>query len=598
MGFCLSSGYGWLIASTMRRFAHCVICILLWASTSVLASSLSYTVEGVRGTLKGNVEAWLGEEPPTPQARAVFLARLDERLASGLQSLGYYRPDIETSIDKTGDEWQLSIVIAPNDPVLVSRVDVRLLGGANEAPKFKKLLENNPLLPGNKLNHGDYEDFKRSILSMGQRLGYFDGEYAAHRIEVDPKNNTAVIELVYNSGSRYRFGELHFDQEQFERKLVDSLRTFQSGEYFDLALLQEFQAQLQRTRFFSGVVVRPQLQEAVDHNVPVSLKMYPAKSHSFDVGVGFSDDTRERVSLTWRSPKLNRFGHSQESRIEYSPINPSGRISYNIPLSHPLNDVLQLSVRWEDNEFGDIDSNQKELAVRREIKSAEGWIRSYFLRSLDESWELDRIFNNNAYVLPGITLAHKRRRGLLVDPSGGFSQLYRAEGGSEELGSDIDLLRLYSNFTYIVTPVTRHRIVGRAELGAVFIEAKDRKDLAPSLGFFAGGSQSIRGYSYQSLGNEVEVEDSDGQVISRTIGGDRLFIASLEYQYYVNDTWRGALFVDAGDAFDEGEFDVNVGVGFGVHYLTPVGAIKIEVANSVSDDNPSWRLHINIGAEF
>ncbi len=66
----------------------------------------------------------------------------------------------------------------------------------------------------------------------------------------------------------------------------------------------------------------------------------------------------------------------------------------------------------------------------------------------------------------------------------------------------------------------------------------------------------------------------------------------------MNDTWRGALFVDAGDAFDEGEFEVNVGVGFGVHYLTPVGAIKLELANSVSEDDPSWRFIINIGAEF
>ena len=60
---------------------------------------------------------------------------------------------------------------------------------------------------------------------------------------------------------------------------------------------------------------------------------------------------------------------------------------------------------------------------------------------------------------------------------------------------------------------------------------------------------------------------------------------------------KGAVFVDAGYAFDEGRFEVNVGAGFGVHYLTPDGAIKIELANSISEDDPSWRLHINIGAE-
>jgi translocation and assembly module TamA len=29
-----------------------------------------------------------------------------------------------------------------------------------------------------------------------------------------------------------------------------------------------------------------------------------------------------------------------------------------------------------------------------------------------------------------------------------------------------------------------------------------------------------------------------------------------------------------------------------------VGAIKLELARRVSDDNPGWRVHINIGAEF
>ena len=82
------------------------------------------------------------------------------------------------------------------------------------------------------------------------------------------------------------------------------------------------------------------------------------------------------------------------------------------------------------------------------------------------------------------------------------------------------------------------------------------------------------------------------------VGGDRLVTASLEYQYSFNDTWRGALFVDGGDAFDEGEFDLHYAAGFGIHYITPIGAVRVELANSLSEDNPDWRLHLAIGAEF
>ena len=116
--------------------------------------------------------------------------------------------------------------------------------------------------------------------------------------------------------------------------------------------------------------------------------------------------------------------------------------------------------------------------------------------------------------------------------------------------------------------------------------------------FFAGGNQSIRGFAYQSIGNEIDVQKSNGKNKTLVVGGDRLVVASLEYQYYFNENWRGALFVDGGDAFDSGEFELNYGAGFGIHYMTPVGAVRVELANSLSDDNPDWRLHFTVGAEF
>jgi len=317
-----------------------------------------------------------------------------------------------------------------------------------------------------------------------------------------------------------------------------------------------------------------------------------------DAGVGYSTDTEERISLTWRTPRINSHGHSQETRLEYSRINPSGRVTYKIPLTHPLNDVLVLSARKEENEFGDLDSQQKELEIRRETLMDGDWIRSYSLRTLNESWDAEGLDTQSDYLLPGLTFSHKFRTGPFVDPIGGFSQYYQLEAGSEDVGSDIDLLRAYGKFIYVTTLKARHRVVTRAELGAVFVDSKDVKHLAPSLGFFAGGAQSIRGFAYQGIGNKISGVLPSGKHTTLVVGGDRLVTASMEYQYYFSEQWRGALFSDFGDAFDEGEFDANYSAGFGVHYLTIAGAIKVEVANSLSNDNPGWRLHLNIGAEF
>ncbi|MEL7047040.1 MAG: BamA/TamA family outer membrane protein, partial [Pseudomonadota bacterium] len=82
------------------------------------------------------------------------------------------------------------------------------------------------------------------------------------------------------------------------------------------------------------------------------------------------------------------------------------------------------------------------------------------------------------------------------------------------------------------------------------------------------------------------------------VGGTRLLTSSVELQRYLTPEWRVAAFVDAGDAFVESDFELNIGVGFGIHYLSPVGALRLEVADPVTSDDRDWRVHINIGAEF
>jgi translocation and assembly module TamA len=570
---------------------------LLVVASPVRAQVLNVTVDGVEGDLRDNVLAWLGEPPESAQARTNYLHSARRKVEQSLQALGYYRADVNLEITRGKGPWSLLVTVEPGEPVLLRTVDVQILGDAGGDEAFASLVEKSPLKTGQALNHSDYDAFRRRITSVAQQRGFFDGRFTRARVLVEPVGGTADVFLHYDSGQRYNFGELIYDREVISDDLLTPLLALRQGDPFDQRKLRDTQVQLQRTGYFSTVILRPQLDLASAGQVPLSLDLYPAKRHSIDVGVGFSTDTRERISLTWRTPKLNRHGHSQETRIQYSEINPSGRVTYSIPMSHPLDDVLQLTARLEDNEFGDLDSHQEELGVRREFRKQD-WIYSYSLRGLDESWNSEGLDRQNDYLLPGVSLSQRIHGGSLVNPESGFSHWYRAEAGGSELGSDIDLLRLTANFGFIHSLGEQHRFVLRTDIGAAFVADSDRDQLAPSLNFFAGGNQSIRGYGYQSIGNEIVVEGDDGEPVRLIVGGDRLLTASAEYQYSFTPSWRGALFVDAGDAFDEGEFEANVGVGFGVHFVTQVGAIRLDLANPVTDDDPSWRFHLAIGAEF
>ena len=574
-----------------------LLILLLMSSAAGAATTLKFSVVGIQGEQKKNVLAYLGAVPESDENRRNFVVSARDKVESALQALGYYQPEIEIDLQRTEPKWRLSIVVNAGEPVRVRDINIQILGAAANDDNFTRLTSDIGFSSGDVLHHGRFESFRENVLSLGQRRGYLRGEIVASRIEVQVEAGTADVMLWYESGPRLRFGEIIVDNTLIDSDLFDSMLTFQPGDYFDQVRLQELQSRLQRTNYFSSVIVLPQRKRSLGDRIPIMVNLQRAKRHSFDVGVGYSTDTEERMSLTWRTPRINRHGHSQQTRLVYSPINPSGRFTYSIPVSDPLTDVVQLWARVEENEFGDIDSRQNELGIKRETKN-RNWIYGYSLRELNESWDIAGYSASNDYLLFGGSVSRRTHRGSIVDPEGGFSQLYTVEATADQLGSDLDLLRVTAALRYVMTPVPRNRLVTRLDLGRVKIANGDRRDLAPSLAFFAGGSQSIRGYAYQSLGDELTVVEPNGETKTLVVGGDRLVIGSLEYQYYFTATWRGALFVDAGDAFDRGEFDAKVGAGFGVHYVTPVGAVRVELANSVSEDDPSWRLVFAIGAEF
>ncbi|KZX60130.1 hypothetical protein A3709_12565 [Halioglobus sp. HI00S01] len=571
--------------------------VLVLPAWNAQAQTLELELTGLSGELRDNARAWLGDLPDSAQSRTNYIFSARENVTKSLQALGYYNATVSLDLDRSANPWRLHIEVDPGEPARLRIVEVKVNGAAAEDGAFVGLLAEQTLQPGDVLNHETYGQFKSRMSSLGLRRGYFDARFARSEVQVEPLGNTADVYLHYESGPRYRFGATRYDQDLLQDSLILALNEADEGAPYDQALLQRTQANLQRTGYFSTVILRPDRDAMTEEEIPLDLALYPARRHSVDLGIGFSTDTEERLSVTWRTPRLNSRGHSQETRLMYSPVNPSGRFAYFIPLSHPNDDVLQFGARLEDNEFGDLDSNQEEFYVRREINS-DDWVYAYGVRHLTESWEAEGIDRESDYLLPGFSLSQRKRAGDPLNPRSAFSQWYRIEGGAEDAGSDIDLVRLAANFGYVGSLADRHRVVMRSEVGMAFLSDGDRPELAPSLNFFAGGSQSIRGYSYQSIGNEITVQDELGEDVTLIVGGDRLFTVSAEYQYQVREQWRAALFVDAGDAFDEGEFDANVGVGFGVHYITPVGAVRLDLANPVTEDDPSWRVHLSIGAEF
>jgi translocation and assembly module TamA len=175
-----------------------------------------------------------------------------------------------------------------------------------------------------------------------------------------------------------------------------------------------------------------------------------------------------------------------------------------------------------------------------------------------------------------------------IDPHNGYRLQFESKVAKEGLGSDNNLLYGTALVKGLTTVFDKHRLLGRVQVGGS--ATNGYKSIPPSLRFFAGGDQSVRGYDYQSLSPENNEGDR--------IGGRYMVSASAEYQYSVAEKWRVATFVDQGNSFNTLELpNLKTGVGIGVRWVSPVGPIRLDLAHALDDDG-GIRLHFSMGPEL
>jgi translocation and assembly module TamA len=82
------------------------------------------------------------------------------------------------------------------------------------------------------------------------------------------------------------------------------------------------------------------------------------------------------------------------------------------------------------------------------------------------------------------------------------------------------------------------------------------------------------------------------------VGGDNLLVASIEYERHLKGNFYGAMFVDAGNAFNNTDFKAEVGAGVGIKWRSPLGPIRLYLGYPVSQTDQSLRVHLRLGADL
>ena len=552
-----------------------------------MAAKLTYQIKGLKGENKDNVEAYLNALP-VYQERQYRPARpkITESVQKALQVYGYYQPKITLSRDKKTPS-KVIIEVDPGKPVIISRLDILLEGDAGSDELYSELLDKLPLKEGDPLNHGKYESIKADLGSLGLARGYFDAKISKSQVKVFPDQGTAEIYILFRSGPRYNFGEIRYDATPEALRLIRPLINIKSGDPYLAIRLAEMSQDVSSTKLFKQVDIKPLISQAEHNRVPVQVTLSNRVDHEIETGIGYATDVGPRMSATWEKPWVNRYGHRLNATAKVSQPEAELSFDYQIPVGNPLRDYYSLQAGYQYKDNNDTRSDLTTFSVHRWKRRPESWDRDVFIRLENEVYTQGADEGNSLLLIPGVSWSRLRVRGGLV-PDWGDRQQLTLEFSDPYWGSDISFVRVWGRSKWLRTLGEDHRFLLRAEQGAIIGDSFSL--VPPSLRFFTGGDQTVRGYGYET----ISPRGSDGKLL----GGRYVSVASAEYNYRFSDKWLGALFVDSGTATVDYSEAWKIGTGVGVRWVTPIGQVRLDLAVGISEDEKPLRLHFALGPEL
>lgn len=588
----------------MRRLALLLILVLL-AGGAQAAPHVTVQVDGVSGLLLKNVISYLSivtyaEAPDLSESLVERLhARAPDEIQRALQPFGYYDSQVEAELIPSGDSWIAHYHITLPPPVRIRHVDIVLSGEGDQDPAYDSYVARLPYKPGDQLNQKAYEDGKRQLQELAAQRGYIDARFSETRLAVNPQEHWADITLKLDTGARFFFGEVSFDQSQLDPAFLRRYVSFKPGDPFDNAALLSLQYALGDAGYFGSVNVEAQRRLATpDRRIPIHVTLTPRPPSTWTFGLGYGTDTHVRATLGWTDRRVNDEGHTFSAQTQLSSVIETVLLAYTVPLADPAHDKLIYSLGNARTVEGSEVAYTTQAGLSR--STARGvWNDNQYLLV---SHERDNIpasaattdtpavaaqTVNSTLVMPGFAISRLVSDDLVL-PTQGYRMTADLHGASNVLLSDTTFLQAHLTGKVILPLGGDTGLLLRGELGVSAVKSFD--ELPTTQHFFAGGDQSVRGFSYNSLGVRVN---------GNNVGGKDLTIGSIEIDHFFGKVFGVDAFVDAGDANNSFTTSLEKGVGAGLRWRTPVGMIRVDLAHPVKrPDLDRVRLHISLGPDL
>lgn len=234
-------------------------------SSEASGKAYAAAVEDLKANIKGKLSSFTVESFSDFPSALPQLRTLSNQAA---QAVGFY--NAEFKFEKVSNN-RVKVAVTPNTPVLIKAHNVDFSGsGANEA-QFQVI----SVLPdqdvGDILHHGDYETTKARIADAASNNGYFDSYWRLHDVKVAQPQNTADINLRYETGERYKLGKVEFRMSNpdapfpLDMDILESLVTWDDGADYTFWRVNGLANNLTNSRYFNYTLVDAVRPDPIEH---------------------------------------------------------------------------------------------------------------------------------------------------------------------------------------------------------------------------------------------------------------------------------------------------------------------------------------------
>lgn len=548
----------------------------------------------------------------SPDQFNYMVETVGEQVRQFTSTEGYFDPQTTTKVDGSGDERTVHVTVELGARTVIRAVDVSVTGpAASLSPEQIAEIKAKWDLPVDApFRQADWDKAKEDALVALQSHTYYGARLTGSQARIEPDEHAADLSARFASGPAYSMGPLMISGlRRYPEQIIRNVNPLYEGEPYRVERLLEFQRAIQNQPYFSNVqidlgeqettedgkitdtkpdrVTEPKVDMQADKvTVPVYVRVREYPVNRLSSGVGYTTDTGAQVE--GRYSYYNLFNRAwvfdSQARIEQKRQYAFGEIAMPPDSKTYRNSAYASYERTIDLESTDLTSLRTGLKRSRSREKYDTTISvDYYYDNLQPFGEANQL---SRALVPAFAWTRRDvdnpvfpRRGNVISTQVGVA--------AKHMVSDETFFRMYGRIRQYIPVGKRDLVVARLELGADITNG-DVTKVPASLRFRAGGTDSIRGYGYQSIGTR------NGASV---LPAKYLGTASLEYQYWFLHDWGAAIFWDVGTATDNlTGVKLYNGVGIGARWRSPVGPVQLDVGYGIQAKQ--FRPHISLGVAF